>query len=144
MRILAAIALLFSAQAFACPNLTGAYTCTYQDGTSDVVTMTQEEKGGVTIYNYNGSLIPADNALYPVPDDDNVKQATFRAWCDNASLKGNIVGKYYNNGALFGDLNMTLDLSLNNTSLKSVTTGTLTATNGTVYPLDGDLTCVRN
>ncbi len=144
MRTLTAIALLFSVQAYACPELTGAYTCTYQDGSSEVVTISQEDKAGVTVYNYNGSSIPADNAVYPIPDDESVKSATFRAWCENASLKGNIVGKYWNNGALFGDLDMTLDLSLDGTNLKSVTTGTLKATDGTSYPLDGDISCVRN
>lgn len=143
MRKIAALLLLVSANvAFACPELTGSYTCTYQDGTSEVVSISQENKDGVTVYNYNGSSIPADNTAYPIPDDQTLKQATFRAWCDGASLKGNIVGKYYNNGALFGDLDMTLDLSLDGTNLKSVTTGTLTNSGGT-YPLDGQVTCAR-
>lgn len=143
MRKLAALALLFSAQAFACPDLTGAYTCKYQDGSSEVVTISQESKAGVTVYNYNGSSIPADNVVYPMPDDQNLRSATFRAWCENASLKGNILGKYYNEGNYFGDLDMTLDLSLDGTNLKSVTTGTIKNSGGT-YPLDGQVVCTRN
>jgi hypothetical protein len=107
-----------------------------------MVSISQESKNGVTVYNYNGSLIPADNVSYPIPDDQTLKSATFRAWCESVSLNGNIVGQYYNNGALVGDLNMTLDLSLDGTSLKSVTTGTLTNSGGT-YPLDGSVTCAR-
>jgi len=144
MRAFAAIALLFSAPAFACPDLTGAFTCTYQDGSSEIVTISQADKAGVMVYNYNGSELPADNVVYPMPDDETIKQGTFRAWCDGASLKGNILGKYYNNGALFGDLDMTLDLSLEGTSLKSVTVGSLKATDGTSYPLDGQIVCTRN
>lgn len=144
MRIFAAIALLFSAQAFACPDLTGAYTCTYQDGSTEVVSISQADKAGVMVYNYNGSEIPADNVVYPMPDDETVRQGTFRAWCDGASLKGNILGKYFNNGSYFGDLDMTLDLSLEGVSLKSVTTGTLKDTGGNVYPLDGQIVCARN
>ncbi len=143
MRTIAALLLLVSVNAYACPELTGSYTCTYQDGSSEVLSISQENKDGVTVYNYNGSMIPADNKVYPVPDDETLKQATFRAWCETATLKGNIVGKYYNNGALFGDLDMTLSLSLDGTSLKSVTTGALTNSGGT-YPLDGSVTCARN
>lgn len=143
MRTLVLFALLASAQAFACPDLTGAYTCTYQDGSSEVVTISQENKAGVTIYNYNGSSLPADNQVYPIPDDETLREATFRAWCDGSSLKGNILGKYYNEGNYFGDLNMTLDLSLDGTNLKSVTSGTIKNSGGT-YPLDGSIVCNRN
>lgn len=143
MRTLAALLLLVSANAFACPELTGSYTCTYQDGSSENVTISQEDKSGVTVYNYNGSSIPADNQVYPIPDDQTLKNATFRAWCENASLKGNIVGKYYNNGSEFGDLDMVMDLSLDGTNLKNVTTGTLKNSGGT-YPLDGSVVCTRN
>ncbi len=144
MRILASLALLFSVQAFACPNLTGSFTCTYQDGSSETVTISQADKAGVTVYNYNGSDIPADNMTYQIPDDESLKQATFRAWCENESLKGNIVGKYYNNGSYFGDLNMVLDLALEGNNLKSTTSGSLVDTSGKSYPLDGTTTCVRN
>lgn len=144
MRAFALLALLFSAQAFACPALTGTFTCNYQDGSSEIVSISQAEKSGVMVYNYNGSEIPADNVVYPMPDDESVRQGTFRAWCDGLTLKGNIVGKYYNQGNYFGDLDMTLNLSLEGNNLKSVTTGTLKDTGGNVYPLDGQVVCNRN
>ncbi|MGE4133701.1 MAG: hypothetical protein AB7F86_18840 [Bdellovibrionales bacterium] len=132
----------FSLQAWACPDLTGNFTCTYQNGSSEIISISQAEKAGVTVYNYNGSEIPADNVVYNLPDDETLKESTFRAWCEGASLKGNIVGKYYNQGSYFGDLDMVLDLSLAGSDLHSVTTGTLKSASGD-YPLDGEVTCVR-
>ncbi len=141
MRTIVALALLFSAQAFACPTLTGTYTCTYQDGTSEVVTLSQDNKAGVEVYNYNGSIITADNASYSIPDDQTLKEGQFKAWCDDAiTLKSNILGKYFQDGSFVGDLDMNIFLSLENGSLKSVTSGTLTNTGG-VYPLDDTVTC---
>jgi hypothetical protein len=144
MRKLAAIALLFSAQAFACPDLTGSFTCTYQDGSSEKVTISQSLVNGVTVYNYNGSEIPADNVARPMQDDQSIKSATFRAWCEASSLKGNLIGKYYNNGSEFGDLNMVMTFALDANNLKSITNGTLVDKGGTSYPLDGEVTCARN
>lgn len=143
MRILAAALLLVSAQAFACPDLTGSFTCSTPNGT-EVLNLSQADKNGVTVYNYNGSDIPADNQAYPMQDDQSIKEATFRAWCEGASLKGNLIGKYYNAGSYFGDLNMTLDLSLQGNDLLNVTGGTLVTTSGQTYPLDNSVVCTRN
>ena len=146
MRKFAVIALLFSGSAFACPNLTGNYTCTYQDGSSEVVSITQttDATTGVTVYTHNGSQIPADSNAYPVPDDATLKEATFKAWCaDDATLSAQLVGKYFQDGAYFGDLDMTSNFSLVGTDLKQVTAGTLKNTGGT-YPLNSELTCKLN
>src|ERR1035437_10237624 len=99
MRTLAVIALPFSAQAFACPTLTGAYTCTYQDGSKEVMNVTQDTKGTVTTFSINGSEMVADGQVRPVPDDANIKNANFKSWCDDdVTLKGLLVGQYFNNG----------------------------------------------
>ena len=142
MRKLAAIALLFSANAaFACPDLTGAYTCTYQNGSSEVVTVSQQLVNGVTVYNYNGSQIPADNIVYQVPDDQSLKNGTFRAWCDDAvTLKAELIGQYYDQGAYYGDLSMIMNFSIEGSSLKQVTTGTLKNSAGE-YPLNSEKSC---
>lgn len=144
MRKLAAFALLISMPAWACPDLTGNYLCTYQDGSTEQVALTQTVVNGVTVYNYNGSEIPADNVVRPMPDDESIKQATFRAWCDGASLKGNLIGKYWNNGAEFGDVDLKMDFSLENTNLKYVTDGTLVDKSGTTHSLAGSVTCTKN
>ncbi|MBX3020339.1 MAG: hypothetical protein KF799_01575 [Bdellovibrionales bacterium] len=147
MRSLTALALLFSVQAFACPDLTGTYTCAYQDGSSEVITLSQSvDKDGITVFNYNGSQIPADNQLYPIPDDDTLKEGTFRAWCDTANpalLQSQLLGKYWNNGAYYGDLTMNMTFSLSGRDLKQTTQGTLKNAGGE-YPLNSELVCTRN
>lgn len=144
MRTLAALALVFSAQAFACPNLTGNYTCTYQNGSKEVMAITQDTKGTVTVYNLNGSEIPADGQTYQVPDDQNLKEGTFKSWCDDdVTLKGLLVGKYYTDGQLYGDLTMNLAWSLDNGNLKQSSTGQIVNTGGT-YPLSQETVCTKN
>ena len=144
MRKLAALALLFSAQAFACPQLAGVYTCSYQDNSSEIITITQELKDGVTVYTHNGSQIPADNQSYPVPDDANLRSATYRAFCpDAATLSANLVGKFYQDGQFYGDLDMTSNFTLEGANLKNVVTGTLKNQGGD-YPLNSEVLCTRN
>lgn len=144
MRKLAAIVLLFSVQAYACPELSGSFTCTYQDGSTEIMTISQTNKDGITVYTANGSEIPADNQTHPIPDDASLKQATFRAWCNGtASLDAQLLGKYYQEGAYYGDLTLNTSFSLVGTDLKQVTTGNLVNSGGT-YPLNSELTCTRN
>jgi len=144
MRTLIALAFVFSAQAFACPELAGTYTCTYSDGSSETGTVTQTLVNGVNVYNYNGTEIRADNAVYPVPEDETLKEGTFRAWCEGAAtLKGTIEGKYYSGGSYFGDLVMNLEFSRVGTSLKQVTTGNLKNAGGD-YPINSEVVCTAN
>mgnify|MGYP001497371882 CR=1 FL=1 len=142
MRILATLAFLFSAQAFACPQLSGNFTCTYQDGTSEVVAISQSaDKAGVVTYLYNGSEVPADNVTYDIPDDQDIKGGKFRAWCDDdITLKSEMTGKYWNNGSYFGDLVMNISFEMEGTSLKQTTTGSVVNSGGT-YPLDNTMVC---
>lgn len=144
MRKLAALALVFSAQAFACPDLAGSFTCTYQDGSKEIVTLSQDQKDGLTTYNYNGSIVPADNQAYPVPEDATLKEGTFRAWCNDATvLNTQLIGKYHQDGSYFGDLVMNMDFTLTGKDLHQVTTGTLKNSGGE-YPLNNDMVCTRN
>lgn len=139
MRLLGLIALAFSAQAFACPNLAGSYTCTFNNQ-SEAITITQDQKDGVTIYQYNGGDLRADNQVYSIPDDESLKQATVRGWCEGESLKINVIGKYYSQGSYFGDLNMTLDNSKVGDNLRQITSGNVKNDGGN-YPINADVTC---
>jgi hypothetical protein len=144
MRSIIALALAFSAQAYACPSLTGNFTCTYQDGSRDTVSISQEMKDGITTYSYNGGLIQADNVARPIQDEEEIREATLRAWCDDATtLKAQMLGKYYNNGSYFGDLTINLFLSMEGANLKQVTDGNLKSANGD-YPIQGQVVCTPN
>jgi hypothetical protein len=144
MRTLIAVALLFSAQAFACPELAGTYTCTFSDGTEETGTVTQSVVNGINIYNYNGTEIRADGVTYPVPEDETLKEGTSRAWCDDPlTLKGEVIGKYYSGGSYFGEVVLNLEFSKVGTSLRQVTTGNLKNSGGD-YPINSDITCTAN
>jgi len=143
LRTLAVFAFLASAQAFACPNLTGSYTCT-DNGQSQIMTISQANKGTFTDYNVNGQDIVTDNIAHPQPDQDNVKQSTMRAWCnDDATLHLQLLVKYYDNNAPVGDITVNLDISMQAQNLHQVTTGGLAA-NGQTYPVNSDIVCTKN
>jgi hypothetical protein len=144
MRKLAAMALIFSVQTYACPQLSGEYVCRYPDGNSEKIALSQTLDGNITVYNVNGSNIVADNKVYPVPDDANVRNAYFRAWCDDTvSLKGHLIGQYFHNNAFYGDLELNFLYSLVNGNLKQVATGTLSNSNGE-RSLNSETICTRN
>lgn len=141
MRTLATLAFLVSVNAWAaCPELTGTYNCNYSDGSKETVTIKQENKDGIVIYDYNGSSVPADNQIRQIPDDQTIKQGTFRAWCDNESLKTQMLGKYYQDGQFFGDLTLNMDFTKVGTDLKATNTGFVKNSAGE-YPLNSEVIC---
>lgn len=146
MRILASLALLVSVNAFACPDLTGSFTCTNQDGTTSTLAMSQENKDGVTIYNYDGQSLPADGQVYKMDDSQNLKDGTIKATCDdNANtMNTEILGKYYENGEFAGDLTLDIAMSLDASSnLLQVYTGKIVNQGGD-YPINQQMTCTRD
>jgi hypothetical protein len=145
MRLIAVPALFFSVQAFACPNLAGIYTCTH-DGSVETLTLNQSDKDGVTIYDYNGSSFPADNKAHLIPDDENLKAASARVWCDAADgtlLRTQVFGKYYVNNSYLGDLTLDVTRSLSGQNLKQVSRGML-KTPLDEYPVESESVCTRN
>ena len=145
MRLLTGLVLLFSVQAYACPELSGTFTCTYSDGQTEQVVMSQQVRpDGVTVYNYGGTEVVTDNSVNAIPDDETLKEGTFRAWCSDAStLNAQLLGKYFDQGAYYGDLTMNLAFTMVGSDLKQVTTGNLKSATDE-YPLDNETTCVRN
>ncbi len=93
MRKLAALALVFSFKAMACPNLAGTYTCAYEDNPPEQILITQELKNGFMTYSHNGSTVVADNIAYPIPGEETLRSGTLRATClNNETLSANLVG----------------------------------------------------
>src|SRR4051812_42353210 len=124
MRLLTIAGLLFSTQAFACPDLAGAFTCKYNDGSQEVITITQDLKAAVPTYNLNGSEVLADNIAKPMADDANIRNSTVRAWCDDdVTLKAEMLGQYFNNGTYYGDLTLNLGFTLTNGDFSQSTVG---------------------
>ena len=105
----------------------------------------QEEKDGVTVFSYNNSQIPANNQLYDVPDDETMREATFRAWCEEDGtgvLRTQLVGNYYTDNALYGRL--TLDTSYRSAGgdLQQISTGVL-AHSGGDRAINSEVLCKR-
>lgn len=129
-----------SASAFACPDLTGNYTCTYGNGQTEDVAITQEVREGVTYFKYNNDEFAADGREYTLADSAELKEGKFSAWCEDVTLKNKIVGKYYNNGSYFGDLTMIVDITKSGTSINQAVNGSLKSSNGE-YPINQTVTC---
>ncbi len=141
MRTLILVGLMLSAPAFACPDLSGTFRCQYQDGSVETLTIAQDNKSGVEVYNYNGSEIAADNVTRVLPDDANLKSGTFRAWCDdNTTLKAELISEYWDNSRYIGDLTMNMFFTMENGSHKSKSTGVLKTGNGD-HPIDSTTVC---
>lgn len=143
MRKLALLAFAVAANAaFACPQLAGNFVCTYQDGSSENVAITQSNKAGVEVYVYNGNEIPADKTTYDIPDDNNLKMGKFVAWCDDdVTLKTNIKGQYYSDSSYVGNVDLNTDFSMAaDGSLNLASSGKLTTGNGE-YPINDTVTC---
>lgn len=146
MKRFAALALLLtSAAAWACPDLAGQYVCTYQDGSQENLIITQTAINGVTVYDYAGSRIVGDNALYPLPNDNNLRSATFRAWCDpdpSAPLRAQILASYYSQGSLYGELILNMTYARIGSDVKQTTQGMLRNSGGQ-SPLNSEQICTR-
>lgn len=146
MKRFAALAvLLTSAAAWACPDLSGQYVCTYQDGSQEGLLIKQNLINGVMVYDYAGSRIIGDNAPYPLPNDANLRGATFRAWCDPAPgspLRAQIVASYFSQGSLYGELILDMTYARVGLDVKQTTQGTLRNSGGQ-SPLNSEQTCTR-
>lgn len=145
IRLTALAVLLISGQAWACPDLAGTYICSYQDGSQETLTVTQSEQRGVVIYDYNGSRLVTDNSPYPLPSDANLRGATFRAWCDPAEgtpLRAQIVGPYYSQGSMYGELILDMTYARIGDDIKQTTQGVLRSSGGQ-SPLNSEQLCKR-
>jgi hypothetical protein len=141
LRIITVLAALFSVTAMACPDLTGAFTCTYSDGSTEVMNIKYRTENGISYYTYGSDEFAADGTVYPLADSDNLKSGTFSAMCsDDITLKNNIKGEYYYQGSDYGPLDMTINYSMDNGNLKQVASGTL---KGSAFP-DQTATCTKN
>lgn len=142
--------LLVGAQAFACPNLAGTYTCNY-DGQVEALEMSQTETNGVTVYsmrnpndpNDQGGSLPADNTTYQLEDSEQFKNATIRGYCEGETFNIAQAGQYYDQGQHIGDIQAVTSMSLMNGNLLQATNGTFKTASGD-YPINSQITCTRN
>lgn len=146
--ILTAIAgLLVSATAWACPDLTGSYTCTYEDGASEVLDISQSSANGVTTFTINGNSIPADGQVYQLPDDAYTKNYTMSYACEGTPAKLALTygGDYYENGAFVATIagkNLFSKDILGDLLIEDL--GAATLADGSSFPWASSMSCVAN
>lgn len=144
LKVASALALFSSVTAFACPDLTGSYTCVV-DGEERATVISMEKQGNVTVYRMNDGAMVADNKVYKIPDGEGLKKGTIRTWCQNtAALKSELKGKIYDEGRFVGDLSVVMTANLDaSTNLVQNVTGKIVA-GGRNHPINETLNCTRD
>jgi hypothetical protein len=134
----------FSFSAFACPDLAGDFTCSYE-GSSIDVTVSQREENGTSIYTIMGYEIIADGVRHDVPETNQVKEGTALATCNGDLVNANVTGKIYSSGKFGGDVNLDVEIAAVNKDgvADAKAAGTLTRPDGQVWPIDGTFACTR-
>ncbi|HAG90651.1 MAG TPA: hypothetical protein DCL41_02195 [Bdellovibrionales bacterium] len=149
MKSLLAGLVLFGAQAMACPNLTGTYSCTYQDGT-EKMELSQTETNGVTVYSFRnaddpndqGGNLPADNQVYRLQDTKDFRNGTLQSWCEGDALKIQQQAEHYQEEQHVGNLSLVITMSIVDNNLSQVTDGFYETGSGN-YPINESMTCTR-
>lgn len=142
MKMFIALASLIAVPTLACPNLTGTYTCTYNDGTKETLTVTQAVRSGITQYTVNGSTILADQQVYQLPDSEDLKQASQTAWCEGEILNVATAGNYFQQNQLIGELMMVIQVTLTGNTLKQALNGSLKNQEGE-QEFSGETLCTK-
>ena len=105
-------AVIFSA--WACPDLTGTYSCPDGEGGSDITTVTQAVNGLSTTYYVNDEVYEADGVTrdFIMQDDDGefIVRGTRNVSCAGAMLRTHeIADTFFNNNKL-GTHNVLIDV----------------------------------
>jgi hypothetical protein len=146
---------LFAFNGWACPNLTGTYNCIQDASLFEVMVITQEIRNGVTIYSLNGSKFSSDGEPHGLEGLPALKNSMVKAWCDGAVFKSEIRGEYFQAAEYHrdsaepiqdqmenGELQLTLELSLEKGSLLQIAAGTLQNAKGE-FPIHGFSNCLN-
>lgn len=95
MKAATLILFLISEFALACPQLGGKYVCLIDGAVQDLLIIEQTVRDGKTIYIKGPQEMIADNAVYPLPDQEYVRNRATQAWCDGDTLTSKEVGKVF-------------------------------------------------
>lgn len=144
IRIALIFSALFSIQAFACPDLTGNYTCDYGNGESHIWDISYREAAGVGYYTINGTEFPADNSVIAYPDQEDFRELWVRLSCNIDLLKFEQNYKSYDHGRYTGHASSATSIGMFGPKMRMESSGTYTDANGGVFPLTGSAVCTKN
>lgn len=132
-----------SVTAFACPDLTGTYECTY-DGQVETMDLTQYVADGVTHFKVGQTEVVADGASHPMPDSQPEEQATYTASCNGNVLGISFFSLLIDNANKIGQISGQQNMSLDNVGdLVQDIKGTLVIDAQGTFPIDEVTTCRR-
>lgn len=142
---LAALLVLFglSAQASACPDISGVYTCGEEEITVDTY-----ELNGVTYLEFNNQGgIPADNNWMDLPDSEKEKNAKMRLSCGDKDAYGphyllDYEADLYDQGQYLAFLDAEIYVYQEKDTLFQVTTGLAKGSWGE-QPISDKIACTR-
>lgn len=102
---------LVGTSAWACPNLAGNYICNV-DGQMQSLMVRQDQANGVTTYYLNHDAVVANGLTEKLPDNGDLKNQTFKAWCDKETLMGALYAEVHAEGEAVAQIDVEMSMSL--------------------------------
>jgi hypothetical protein len=107
---------LFSSAAWACPDLSGHYTCGNDDSQDTVVISKQATATGFNLV-FDDSQVVSDDQVYPLEGDPTFRNGSIHTWCDEVGIKTQVVGEYYDGEKKIGSIDMVTSYEIVNGTL---------------------------
>lgn len=101
MKLFTAILLLVSVNAFACPDITGSFTCKFKNRISERE-IAKTETGFVMIADGVEQTYNVDGSITSVPDSDGLKDGQFSSICEGNTFIVNFTGTLMYEGSEIG------------------------------------------
>lgn len=101
MKFLIGALLLVTTQAFACPDISGSFTCKYRNRISERE-ITKTETGFIVIADGAEQEYKTDGSITSLPENDSLKDAKFSSVCEGDTFVVNFTGTLMYEGAEIG------------------------------------------
>jgi hypothetical protein len=134
------ISFLISASAFACPQISGNYTCQTQDG-PQITVIQQSTAADGDIFDIDGYQFKADGVSYPENSEEFI--GTIATACNPTTVNITIIGDVIENGSKIGSTNLTQSMYMENGSLVQDLNGVFDY-QGQAIPIAEKILCTPN
>jgi hypothetical protein len=135
-----ALSFLISGSAFACPQISGNYTCQTQDGPQITVIQQSTAVDG-DIFDIDGYQFKADGVAYPENSEEFT--GTIATACTANAVDITIIGDVIENGTKIGSTNLTQSMYMENGSLIQDLNGVFEY-EGQAIPIAEKILCTPN
>lgn len=138
----AILSALVAVPVFACPFLTGSYTCLNENDSEQTLVISQSEADGATHYIINGSELVIDNQSHAITGDPTFRNASMNAWCDSDMIDYEITGQYFDGDTEIGSLSIVNVIKISGDQVTETADGQMRNDRG-VFPVSASITCTR-